>query len=70
MKITIGTREVDKIERNLAKLKKETNIETVKGIGESYQVYEETNARLSKQVRYLDEEVHRSPLISIAGETG
>jgi len=51
------TQELHKIEENIAKLKKETNIQDIKEIGESYQMYVEKNASLAKEVKVLDEEV-------------
>ena len=52
--------ELEKIKNNIDKLKKETNMESIKDICESYQAYEETNANLSKKVQLLDEEVQIS----------
>ncbi len=41
----------------IERLKKETNIDDTRKIGESYQTFEATNMSLSKQVQFLDEEV-------------
>eukprot|EP01022_Parablepharisma_sp_SALTPOND_P004961 TRINITY_DN121353_c0_g1_i1.p1 TRINITY_DN121353_c0_g1~~TRINITY_DN121353_c0_g1_i1.p1 ORF type:complete len:331 (-),score=34.86 TRINITY_DN121353_c0_g1_i1:1319-2311(-) len=51
------SKELENIEQNIEKLKKETNIATIQGIGESYQIYVEKDAQLAKEVQYLDEEV-------------
>jgi len=51
------TRELEKIKYNIEKLKKETNLNSIEDICQSYKKYEETNTRLSNEIHSLDEEI-------------